>query len=164
MKLYNTLEKQLKKEPNYVTDNGELKKWVVINKAHNYDAELIALLLDDKELKTKFFIDIKGVLVFNQSLFIQFLEQKNYLNDSYTAYKNKVGLNLDGKYLKQRNEVALVWPFKDCVLEGGLSREEDKREEIFFNEILAGAPNKPTFRAKSFHQRQKIFSKRRKNT
>jgi adenine-specific DNA-methyltransferase len=33
--------------------------------------------------------------------------------------------------------VALVWPFKDCILEGGQSREEDKREEIFFNEILA---------------------------
>lgn len=109
MKLYETLEAQLRKEPNYVTD-GELKKWVIINKAQNYDAEIIALLLDNKELKTKFFIDIKGVLVFNQSLFIQFLEQKNYLNDSYTAYKNKVGLNIDGKYLKQRNEVVLVWP------------------------------------------------------
>ena len=137
MKLYESLEKQLKKEPNYVTDSGELKKWVVINKAQNYDAELIGLLLDDKELKEKFFLDIKGVLVFNQSLLIQFLEQKNYLNDSYTAYKNKVGLNIDGKYLKQRNEVTLVWPFKDCVLEGGQSNEEDKREEIFFNETLA---------------------------
>lgn len=137
MKLYETLEKQLKKEPNYVTDSGELKKWVVINKALNYDAELIGLLLDDKELKAKFFLDIKGVVVFNQSLFVQFLEQKNYLNDSYTQYKNKVGLTIDGKYLKQRNEVALVWPFKDCVLEGGQSREEDKREEIFFNETLA---------------------------
>ena len=30
-----------------------------------------------------------------------------------------------------------MWPFKDCILEGGQSREEDKREEIFFNEILA---------------------------
>jgi adenine-specific DNA-methyltransferase len=137
MKLYQTLESTLKKEPNYVTDNGELKKWVVINKAQNYDAGLIALLLGDKELKIKFFIAVKDVLVFNQSLFVQFLEQKNYLNDSYTAYKNKVGLTIDGKYLKQRNEVALVWPFKDCVLEGGQSREEDKREEIFFNEILA---------------------------
>lgn len=137
MKLYASLETVLKNEPNYVTDDGKLKKWVVINKAQNYDAELIGLLLDDKELKVKFFLEIKGVLVFNQSLFVQFLEQKNYLNDSYTAYKNKVGLNIDGKYLKQRNEVALVWPFKDCVLEGGQSREEDKREEIFFNETLA---------------------------
>ncbi|MCX6159844.1 MAG: site-specific DNA-methyltransferase [Ignavibacteriae bacterium] len=109
----------------------------MISKAQNFDEELISLLLEDKELKAKFFLKVKDVLVFNQSLFIQFLEQKNYLNDSYTAYKNKVGLNIDGKFLKQRNEVSLVWPFKDCVLEGGQSREEDKREEIFFNETLA---------------------------
>lgn len=137
MKLYTTLEQQLKKEPNYVTDNGELKKWVVLNKAQNFDEELIGLLLDNADLKEQFFVNVKGTLVFNQNLFVQFLEQKNYLNDSYTQYKNKVGLTIDGKYLKQRNEVALVWPFKDCILEGGQSREEDKREEIFFNEILA---------------------------
>jgi adenine-specific DNA-methyltransferase len=137
MKLYETLEQQLKKEPNFVTDNGELKKWVVLNKAQNFDEELIGLLLDNAELKDKFFVKVKETLVFNQNLFMRFLEQKNYLNDSYTQYKNKIGLTIDGKYLKQRNEVALVWPFKDCVLEGGQSREEDKREEIFFNEILA---------------------------
>lgn len=137
MEFYQTLESQLKKEPNFVSDNGELKKWVVISKAQNYDPELIELLLENELVKNKFFIKVKGALVFNQSLFLQFLEQKNYLNDSYTAYKNKIGLTIDGKYLKQRNEVALVWPFKDCVLEGGQSREEDKREEIFFNQTLA---------------------------
>lgn len=137
MKLYEELKKQLKKENNFLTDNGELKKWVVINKAQNFDAGLLELLLENKELKEKFFIDIKGTLVFNQNLFVQFIEQKNYLNDSYTQYKNKLGLTIDGKYLKQRNEVALVWPFKDCILEGGQSKEEENREEIFFNEILA---------------------------
>ena len=30
MKLLETLEKTLKKEPNFITDNGELKKWVII--------------------------------------------------------------------------------------------------------------------------------------
>ncbi|MYB00574.1 site-specific DNA-methyltransferase, partial [Candidatus Poribacteria bacterium] len=30
-----------------------------------------------------------------------------------------------------------VWPYKDCVLEGGQTKEEEKRKEIFFNEILA---------------------------
>ena len=137
MKLYETLEKQLKKENNFVTDNGELKKWVVINKAQNFDAGLIELLIEDKDLKEFFFIIVKGTLVFNQNLFVKFLEQKNYLNDSYTRYKNKVGLTIGEKYLQQRNEVALVWPFKDCILEGGQTSEEQKREEIFFNEILA---------------------------
>lgn len=137
MKLFETLEQQLKKEPNFVTDDGELKKWVVLNKVQNYDEELISLLLDNAYLKEKFFVKVKDTLVFNQNLFSQFLEQKNYLNDSYTHYKNKVGLTIDGKYLKQRNEVALAWPFKDCILEGGQSREEQHREEIFFNEVLA---------------------------
>lgn len=137
MKLYIELEQQLKKEPNFVTDNGELKKWVIINKAQNYDEELLALLLDNEILKEKFFKTVATATIFNQSLFIQFLEQKNYLNDSYTQYKNKVGLTIGNKFIKQRNEVSLVWPFKDCILEGGQSREEDKREEIFFNEILA---------------------------
>jgi adenine-specific DNA-methyltransferase len=137
MKIYAALEKVLKKEPNFISDNGELKKWVILGKVQNHDVELISLLLDDSELREFFFFKVKDALVFNQSLFVQFLEQKNYLNNSYTAYKNKVGLTIGGKYLKQRNEVCLVWPFKDCVLEGGQSREEDKREEIFFNEVLA---------------------------
>lgn len=137
MKLYQTLESQIKKEPNYVSDNGEIKKWVVLNKAQNFDEELIGLLLEDPDLKEKFFVKVKDIRVFKQNLFIQFLEQKNYLNDSYTQFKNKVGLTIDGKHLKQCNEVSLVWPFKDCILEGGQSREEDKREEIFFNEVLA---------------------------
>ncbi len=137
MKLFEILDQQLRKEPNFLTDNGELKKWVILNKAQNFDEELIGLLIENTLLKEKFFVNVKGALVFNLNLFVQFLEQKNYLNDSYTQFKNKVGLTIDGKYLKQRNEVALVWPFKDCILEGGQSREEDKREEIFFNEILA---------------------------
>lgn len=137
MKLYSELENLLKTEPNYITDDKELKKWVVINKAQNYDEELLSLLLENGEIKSRFFISIKDILVFNQALFIQFLEQKNYLKDSYTSFKNKIGLTIDGKFLNQRNEVALVWPYKDCILEGGQSREEDKRKEIFFNEVLA---------------------------
>ena len=135
--MFERLENQLKKEDRFLNDNGELKKWVVVNKAQAYDAELIALLLDDKELKEKFFIDVKGTLIFNQYLFIQYLEQKNHLNDSYTKYKKKVGLTFGGNYLNQQNEVTLVWPFKDCILEGGQSKEEENKNEIFFSEILA---------------------------
>lgn len=137
MKLYETLENQLKKENKFVTDKGELKKWVVIGKARNYDPVLIKLLLGNDTLKEKFFVEVEGTLVFKQEEFIIFMEMKNYLNNSYTQYKNKVGLTIGGKYLKQRNEVSLVWPFKDCILEGGQTKEEQKREEIFFNEILA---------------------------
>lgn len=137
MKLYQLLEQQLKKNPKFITDDGHLKKWVILHKAQQLDAVLIGLLLDEAILKDRFFIEVNDVLIFNQSLFTQFLEQQSYLNSSFTTYRKKVGLNIDGKFLKQRNEIALVWPFKDCILEGGQSREEEKREEIFFNEVLA---------------------------
>ena len=137
MNFYETLKTQLQKIPELINEEGNIKKWVVVHKAQNFDEKLISLLLDNQILKKEFFINIKGILVFNQYHFIQFLEYKNYFNDSYTQYKNKVGLTIAGKHLKQRNEVALVWPYKDCVLEGGQSREKDKKEEIFFNETLA---------------------------
>lgn len=137
MKLYETLTTQLKKENNYVSDNGELKKWVVADKARNYDAELLALLLDNEDLKKTFFKDVNGTMVFLLEKFLLFIEQKNYLNDSYTAYRNKIGLTIGGRFLNQHNEVELVWPYKDCILEGGQTKEDQKRPEIFFNQTLA---------------------------
>ena len=77
------------------------------------------------------------MLVFNINDFVAYIQDKNFLADSYTKYRNKIGLNIDGKFLNERKEVALVWPFKDCVLEGGMTKEDEKRKEIFFNEILA---------------------------
>ena len=116
LKILDLLEEELKKENEFISDNGELKKWVIINKAQIMDVSLISLLLNREELKKKFFIEVKGALIFNQNQFINFLEIKNYLNDSYTDYRNKIGLKIDGKYANQRNDVALVWPFKDCIL------------------------------------------------
>lgn len=137
MKLYESLLAQLKKDPNLVNDNGEVKKWVVADRARNYNEDLLELLLNDEKLKATFFKDVRGTLVFNLDKFLLFIEQKNYLNDSYTSYRNKIGLTIDGKFLNQRNEVELVWPYKDCVLEGGQTKEEQKRPEIFFNQTLA---------------------------
>ena len=137
MKLYETLIAQLEIENDYVDDNGKVKKWVVADKARNFDPELLALLLQNKDLKKTFFKDIRGTVVFLLEKFLLFIEQKNYLNDSYTAYQNKIGLSIGGKLLNQRDEVELVWPYKDCVLEGGQTKEEQKRSEIFFNQTLA---------------------------
>ena len=53
-------------------------------------------------------------------------------------YKNKIGLvDSNNNLISQKQEVSLVWPYKDCVLEGGQTKEDQKREEIFYNEILA---------------------------
>jgi len=136
-KFHDILVNQLAIEGRFITDDGELKKFAIIDAAFNIDSKLIELLLTKPELKQKFFSEIAGHWVFDINLFVQYMENKNFLKDSYTRYRNKIGLTIDNKFMKQRNEVALVWPFKDCVLEGGQSREDQKRPEIFFNEILA---------------------------
>ncbi len=94
-------------------------------------------MLTDPEIKPTFFDEIDEHWVFNYNTFINYISAKNFLANSYTQFRNKIGLNIDGKFLRERGEVSLVWPYKDCVLEGGQTKEEDKRKEIFFNEILA---------------------------
>ena len=135
--LYLRLIEQLKCEPNFVSDDGELKKWVVAEAARAYSADVISLLLKDEVLRNAFFVNVNGTEVFKLDKFLLFVEQKNYLNDGYTQFSQKVGLKIGGKFLNQRSEVELVFPHKDCVLEGGQTKEDQKRQEIFFNEVLA---------------------------
>ncbi|MYK20614.1 site-specific DNA-methyltransferase [Candidatus Poribacteria bacterium] len=127
----------LESNPNFVDEAGVLHRANVRDHAWKLDPELITLLLTDKEIEAKFFTAIEGRWIFNYNIFVDYITDKNFFADSYTQFRNKIGLNIDGKFLSERGEVALVWPYKDCVLEGGQTREEEKRKEIFFNEILA---------------------------
>ena len=145
---YSKLERLLKQDARFIDQEGDLLKSNVIDAAYKADKKLVELLLSEKEFKSKFFNvveteDVQPVrknfrsYIFNTNKFVEYIQDKNFLADSYTKYRNKIGLNIDGKFLNERKEVALVWPFKDCVLEGGMTKEDEKRKEIFFNEILA---------------------------
>ncbi len=127
----------LKTNPEFTDESDELLPAAVKDSAWQLDHNLIRLLLTDEEIKSTFFDEIDGYWVFNHNTFIDYISAKKFLANSYTQFRNKIGLNIDGKFLSERGEVSLVWPFKDCVLEGGQTKEEDKRKEIFFNEILA---------------------------
>jgi len=127
----------LKTDSRFVDDEGELIKAAVIDRAWKIDRNLVKLLLSEPEIEKKFFDEIEGHWIFNINTFIEYISDKNFLANSYTRFRNKVGLNIGGKFLRERGEVSLVWPYKDCVLEGGQTKGEEKRKEIFFNEILA---------------------------
>lgn len=135
----------LKTDPRFTDDAGELVIAAVQDRAWKIDRDLVKLLLSDKEIKARFFEEIeeptlgetKGHWIFNTNTFIDYISQKNFLDNSYTRFKNRIGLTIGGKYLRERGEAALAWPYKDCVLEGGQTKEEEKRQEIFFNEVLA---------------------------
>ena len=59
------------------------------------------------------------MLIFDKDKFISFVNNKEILPDSYTSFKNKIGLMDNGNYLKEKGDVVLAWAYKDCVLEGG---------------------------------------------
>ena len=124
--------------------NGALNKNKLSELARKYDAELLNLLMKEENVKNHFFTTLEdGVIVFKKDVFLQFLNNKEFLPDSYTAYKTKIGLGTDnGDYISENNNIVLNFPYKDCILEGGQTKEDIKRQEVFFNEILA--PNEIT--------------------
>ena len=136
--LFFELEKTLRMESKYCTEDGALIKNAIVEAALALRPDLLRLLLGNEELKRHFFSDVDGVLVFDKVKFQKFVMNKRFLPDSYTVYKNKIGLtNEDGEYIADSREVVLSWPYKDCVLEGGQTKEDAKRNEVFYNEILA---------------------------
>ena len=89
------------------------------------------------EYKDRFFTQICGALIFKKDEFLNFLDLK-LLSDSYTSFSNKIGLGTaEKRFLKNDQNVVLNFPFKDCVLKGGQSKDDDKSTELFFNNILA---------------------------
>ena len=116
---------------------GKLLKNKIVELALALDAGLIKLLLSHAAIKKHFFVEVENVLVFDKIKFQRFVSNKQFLPDSYTAYKNKIGLTTSGEYLTESKEVVLAWPYKDCVLEGGQDKEDAKRNELFWNETLA---------------------------
>ena len=100
--------------------------------------ELLHILLSNPKLKNHFFTDVEGVLVFDKNKFTWTIENKEFLPDSYTRFKQKIGLiDSNERFISSNNDVVLSFPYKDCVLEGGQTKEDQKRREIFFNETLA---------------------------
>jgi adenine-specific DNA-methyltransferase len=128
----------LKTNFDFVDDTGELRRENIKNRAWDFDRELINLLLTDETIAPHFFDEVSdGRFVFNNKKFVEYFNSMNLLAKSHTRFKNKVGLTIDDKYLRERGEVSLVFPYKDCVLEGGQTKEDDKRNEVFFNELIA---------------------------
>ena len=132
------LTELLKTNSDFVDDTGELRRENIKNRAWDFDRELINLLLSDETIAPHFFDEVSdGRFIFNNKKFVEYFNSMNFIAKSHTRFKNKIGLTIDDKYLRERGEVALAFPYKDCVLEGGQTKEDDKRNEVFFNELIA---------------------------
>jgi len=131
------LEYILQQNKELCDSDGELLKQKIKSLALSFDEELIEALLNDIDTKEHFFKQVGEATIFEYRKLIDFIDDKNFLLDSYTKFSNKVGLTISNKHIKQIDDVILTFPFKDCILEGGQSKEDESRKEIFFNETLA---------------------------
>lgn len=135
---YETVLNLLKKDERFIAEDGTFLRNAVYEAAMKMDARLIRLLLSNEETSSRFFVDVDGVKVFDKMGFAWVINNRQFLPDCYTRFKNKVGLvDSQGELISTSRNVELVFPYKDCVLEGGQTKEEQKRKEIFYNELLA---------------------------
>jgi adenine-specific DNA-methyltransferase len=137
MKIFETVNAVLLKHKDLKSEDGKLLKNKAVELAHKFDENLIRLLLDNKEAQNQFFKKVAGITIFDKDSFVKFISNKEFLPDSYTAFKNKIGLMTDSIYLSENKDVVLAWPYKDCVLEGGMTKEDQNRDEVFYNQTLA---------------------------
>lgn len=125
----------------YIID-GIINKNQVIRDLDQYDAELVAEILTNEELKKRFTLNVAGATVIKVNDFIEVFEQDEYWQDSYTKYSKKIGLTINRKFLDEASEVVLDFPYKDTVLKASMSKEDNdqddlKPEEPFLNEVIA---------------------------
>lgn len=135
--IFEIVEEVLKTNLKYVSDDGKLLKAMVYSDVMTMDKELLCLLLSNEKIKERFFKDVNGTLIFDKQKFAWFIDSKEFLPDSYTKYMNKIGLTHNENFISKSNDVVLDFPYKDCILEGGQNKDDEKRKEIFYNEVIA---------------------------
>ena len=135
--LLDDLTELLESEQAFISDGAILRN-VVIEAALSMDPRLLKLLMQSEEIRAHFFVKVAGMLIFDKVKFRDFISNKTFLPDSYTAFKNRIGLvDEHGTHLSQSRDVVLTWPYKDCVLEGGMTKEDRGRKEEFWNIMLS---------------------------
>ncbi|GAI32221.1 unnamed protein product, partial [marine sediment metagenome] len=130
-KLRSTIDNILKQDDRlWNKDKTELNQTLLLDKVEDVDEKIIELLLHDKQTREEFFVKIKDVYIFKINNFKFFMEE-NKVNNSYTKYKNRIGLTDGKRFINDSKDVVLDFPYKDCVIAGGQSTEEGM--DTFFN-------------------------------
>ncbi|MEK0291859.1 site-specific DNA-methyltransferase [Caldifermentibacillus hisashii] len=135
-KLQSEIKNVLKQFPEYWEDDSLLKN-KVIDDLRNYKKDLIEKLLSNETIRNTYSLKLENGTIFKIEDFISMLRYKKYWENSYTRYSNEIGLTSDDKYLKYNTDVVIDFPHKDCVLEGGMTKEEVRKDEVYYHKVLA---------------------------
>lgn len=125
----------------YITANGKLKRSAVMEALDQYDQALMTALLSNNMIYKTYTETILGTEIFKLNQFIEMFEYKDYWEDSFTKYENKIGLTTGGEFLDESADVVLDFPFKDTLLKASMTKEDvassDDVDEPFLNETIA---------------------------
>lgn len=135
-KLLVEIKQVLNQFPEY-WEGEMLLKHKLIDDLRGYKKDLLEKLLSNELIKNTYSIKLETGIVFKVDEFISMLRYKTYWENSYTRYSNEIGLTSEGKYLKYNTDVVLDFPHKDCVLEGGMTKEDLRKKEIYYHKVLA---------------------------
>lgn len=131
------IEELFKQNEKFSDNEGKLFIPKILESIDKIDSELIKLLITDETAKKHFFTQIEEAFILKQNDLIEFFTMNEYFNHSYTSYTNKIGLIKKDNFIKKFDDVVLAFPHKDCVLEGGQTKDEDKKNEVFYNQIIS---------------------------
>ena len=139
--IYQYLKDLFKKNKNYISEEGELLIYKIVEDARLQTKDLIKFLLKDKKCKEYFFEKIDNITIFKSEEFRICINDARFLGNSFTRYLNKIGLmnNYSEKMIMNEDYIVLNYPYKDCMLDGGMTKEEAKRinrKETMINNIL----------------------------
>ena len=116
---------------------GEFLTGKIFEAIEKLDKNFIAILLNNKTTKEHFFELIENAYILNQNKLYEFFNAKEYFDNSFTSYTNKIGLIKKDSFIKKFDDVVLAFPYKDCILEGGMSSEDVAKKEVFYNSIIS---------------------------
>ena len=131
------IENLFKTNTKFTDKDGKLFIPKILEAIDKIDSDLIKLLMGDTKAKEQFFIKIDDVYVLKQNDLIEFFTMNEYFNHSFTSYTNKIGLIKKDNFVKKFDDVVLAFPYKDCVLEGGQTKDDKKNSEVFYNSIIS---------------------------
>lgn len=106
----------LKGDPRFVSPDGALLPGNLYGAAMEMDPALLRALYHNEATRGRFFTDVDGVAVFDKTAFLQ-----------------AAG---GGACPSPSRDVELVFSHKDCLLEGGLARE-DRHDPVFHSQALS---------------------------
>ena len=114
---YETVLEVLKQDKRFVAEDGTFLRNAVYEAAMKMDQGLIRILLTSEATYDRFFVDVDGVKVFDKVGFAWVINNRQFLPDSYTRFKNKIGLVDDSseELISLSGDIELVFPYKDCV-------------------------------------------------